>query len=71
MSITSALRTLFLCLAASAIVLTATIGSASNAPEVAAVPVKAKGYWDASDGRLCPDEVKYGKFEQTITVQDI
>ena len=78
MSVLNPLRALFLCVGVAAILLTAGIGSASNGPEAVSpqmtVPApktsKGKGYWDAKAGRLCPDEVGYGKYDQPITVQD-
>ncbi len=70
MSVIYAVRTLFVCLAVPAVVLTAGMGSATNAPEEPTVSVRAENHWDASTGRLCPREVGYGKFDQPITVQD-
>ena len=71
MTVIHPLRALFLCLAVPAMVLAAGIGSANNGPVPSTVAVSGKGYWPASAGRLCPQEVGYGRYGQPITVQDI
>ncbi len=69
MSLTSVVRLVGMVVGVSALLLGAGIGSASNEPAV--MPAKVSAQWDPWDGRLCPREVGYGKFDQPITLQDI
>ena len=72
MSVTRAVRAVFMCAAVGGVVLTAAMGSANNATvETVEISAPGKGYWDASAGRICPREVGYGRYEQKITIQDI